>query len=89
LVVVGGEVTTKAYIDVEDSCKNTIKKIGYTKAEYKFDSESCGVLNSIHSQSPDIAMGVDTGGAGDQGIMFGYACNQTPEVNANANCLCA
>ncbi len=79
LVVVGGEVTTEAYIDVEKVVRDTIKKIGYTKADYKFDSESCGVLNSIHSQSPDIAMGVDTGGAGDQGIMFGYACNQTPE----------
>jgi S-adenosylmethionine synthetase len=80
LVVVGGEVTTKAYIDVEDVVRNTIRKIGYTKAEYKFDSESCGVLNALHSQSPDIAMGVDTGGAGDQGLMFGYACNQTPEL---------
>ncbi|MBL1213824.1 MAG: methionine adenosyltransferase [Ignavibacteriae bacterium] len=80
LVIVGGEVTTKAYIDVETVVRDTIKKIGYTKAEYKFDSESCGVLNSIHSQSPDIAMGVDTGGAGDQGIMFGYACDQTPEL---------
>ncbi len=79
LVVVGGEVTTKAYIDVENVVRDTIRKIGYTKAEYKFDSESCGVLNAIHSQSPDIAMGVDTGGAGDQGIMFGYACDQTPE----------
>ena len=80
LVVVGGEVTTEAYVDVEKTVRDTIKKIGYTKAEYKFDSESCGVLNSIHSQSPDIAMGVDTGGAGDQGIMFGYACDQTPEL---------
>jgi S-adenosylmethionine synthetase len=79
LVVVGGEITTKAYIDVEKVVRQTIKKIGYTKAEYKFDSESCGIVNTIHSQSPDIAMGVDTGGAGDQGIMFGYACNQTPE----------
>jgi len=80
LVVVGGEITTKAYIDVEKVVRQTIKKIGYTKAEYKFDSESCGIVNTIHSQSPDIAMGVDTGGAGDQGIMFGYACNQTPEL---------
>ena len=80
LVVVGGEVTTEAYVDVEKTVRDTIKKIGYTKAEYKFDSESCGVLNSLHSQSPDIAMGVDTGGAGDQGIMFGYACDQTPEL---------
>jgi S-adenosylmethionine synthetase len=80
LVVVGGEVTTKSYIDIEKTVRDTIKKIGYTKAEYKFDSESCGVLNSIHSQSKDIARGVDTGGAGDQGIMFGYACDQTPEL---------
>lgn len=80
LVVVGGEVTTTAYVDIEKIVRKTIKEIGYTKAEYKFDSESCGVLNAIHSQSPDIAMGVDTGGAGDQGIMFGYACDQTPEL---------
>jgi S-adenosylmethionine synthetase len=80
LVVVGGEVTTSAYVDIEKVVRKTIKEIGYTKAEYKFDSESCGVLNAIHSQSPDIAMGVDTGGAGDQGIMFGYACDQTPEL---------
>ncbi len=79
LVVVGGEVTTTAYVDVHDIIRTTIKKIGYTKAEYKFDAESCGILNAIHSQSPDIAMGVDKGGAGDQGIMFGYACDQTPE----------
>ncbi len=80
LVVVGGEVTTSAYVDIEQVVRKTIKEIGYTKAEYKFDSESCGVLNAIHAQSPDIAMGVDTGGAGDQGIMFGYACDQTPEL---------
>ncbi|NJD23580.1 MAG: methionine adenosyltransferase [Melioribacter sp.] len=80
LVVVGGEVTTNAYIDVESVVRKTIRNIGYTKAEYKFDSESCGVLNAIHAQSPDIAIGVDTGGAGDQGLMFGYACDQTPEL---------
>jgi S-adenosylmethionine synthetase len=80
LAVVGGEVTTTAYVDIESVIRKTIREIGYTKAEYKFDSESCGVLNSIHSQSPDIAMGVDKGGAGDQGIMFGYACDQTPEL---------
>ncbi len=80
LVLVGGEVTTKAYIEVPDIVRKTVKDIGYTKADYKFDAESCSVLNAIHSQSPDIAMGVDKGGAGDQGLMFGYACDQTPEL---------
>ncbi|MDP2039197.1 MAG: methionine adenosyltransferase [Ignavibacteria bacterium] len=80
LVVVAGEVTTSAYVDVQAIVRKTIKEIGYTKAEYKFDADSCGILNALHSQSPDIAMGVDKGGAGDQGIMFGYACDQTPEL---------
>lgn len=80
LVLVGGEITTTAYIDVQEVVRRTVKNIGYTSADYKFDSESCSVLNAIHAQSPDIAMGVDTGGAGDQGIMFGYACDQTPEL---------
>jgi len=79
LVVVGGEITTTAWVDVPEIIRKTIRNIGYTKAAYRFDSDSCGVMNTIHSQSPDIAMGVDTGGAGDQGLMFGYATNQTPE----------
>jgi S-adenosylmethionine synthetase len=78
-VIVAGEVTTNAYIDIHEVVRETIREIGYTKAEYKFDADSCGILNAIHSQSADIAMGVDTGGAGDQGMMFGYANNETPE----------
>jgi S-adenosylmethionine synthetase len=80
LVLVGGEITTTAYIEVPDVVRETVRRIGYTSAEYKFDADSCSVLNAIHSQSPDIAMGVDKGGAGDQGLMFGYACDQTPEL---------
>jgi len=79
LVFVGGEITTGAYIEVQDIVRQVIRDIGYTRAEYRFDAESCSVLSSIHSQSPDIAQGVDKGGAGDQGMMFGYASNETPE----------
>ena len=79
LAVIGGEVTTKAYIDLQQIARSVINDIGYTKAEYMFDGNSCGVLNALHSQSGDIAQGVDTGGAGDQGMMFGYATNETPE----------
>jgi S-adenosylmethionine synthetase len=79
LAFVGGEITTKAYIEVPDLVRQVIRDIGYTKAEYRFDADSCSVISSIHSQSPDIARGVDTGGAGDQGMMFGYATSETPE----------
>jgi S-adenosylmethionine synthetase len=79
LALVGGEITTHAYIEVQDVVRQVIRDIGYTKAEYRFDADSCSVISAIHSQSPDIARGVDTGGAGDQGMMFGYAINETPE----------
>ena len=80
LALVGGEVTTKGYVDVQKIVRNVIKDIGYTEAGVGFDADSCSVLSAIHSQSPDIAQGVDTGGAGDQGMMFGYACTETPEL---------
>jgi S-adenosylmethionine synthetase len=80
LCVVAGEVTTTTYVDVPRIARGVIKSIGYTDAAYGFDAETCGVISTIQSQSPDIAMGVDTGGAGDQGLMFGYACDETPEL---------
>ena len=79
LAMVGGEITTQGYIEIQDLVRQVIRDIGYTKAEYRFDADSCSVISAIHSQSPDIARGVDTGGAGDQGMMFGYACSETPE----------
>jgi S-adenosylmethionine synthetase len=80
LALVGGEVTTKGYVDVQKIVRQVIKDIGYTEAGVGFDADSCSVLSAIHSQSSNIAQGVDTGGAGDQGMMFGYACTETPEL---------
>jgi S-adenosylmethionine synthetase len=80
LAVVAGEITTSAYVDFQDVVRGTINEIGYNRGKYGFDGETCAVLSSIHSQSPDIAMGVDTGGAGDQGLMFGFACTETEEL---------
>jgi S-adenosylmethionine synthetase len=80
ICAIAGEITTTATIDVPSIARKTIADIGYTDAAFGFDAKTCGVLNLIQTQSPDIAMGVDTGGAGDQGLMFGYACDETPEL---------
>jgi S-adenosylmethionine synthetase len=80
LAMISGEITTGTYVDFPSIVRSTIKEIGYTRAKYGFDSETCAVISSIDPQSPDIAQGVDTGGAGDQGLMFGFACRETPEL---------
>ncbi len=80
LAIIAGEITTSATIDYQHVVRHAIKDVGYTRAKFGFDSETCAVLSSIHEQSPDIAQGVDPGGAGDQGLMFGYACTETVEL---------
>jgi S-adenosylmethionine synthetase len=80
LVVVAGEITTSCYVDIPRIARDTIKQVGYTRAKFGFDYETCGVIVSLDEQSSDIAMGVDRLGAGDQGLMFGYACTETPEL---------
>jgi len=80
VVLVAGEMTTKATVDIPSLARETVREIGYTRAKYGFDCDTCASLTSIEKQSPEIAMGVDTGGAGDQGMMFGYACRETPEL---------
>ena len=80
LVVMAGEITTKAKVDYQQIARDAITDIGYTRGKYGFDAETCAVVSALHSQSPDISQGVDTGGAGDQGLMFGYACTETPEL---------
>ncbi|HYL08497.1 MAG TPA: methionine adenosyltransferase [Candidatus Udaeobacter sp.] len=80
LVMLVGEITTDCYVDIPRIIRQTVREVGYTRAKYGFDAETCGVITSIDEQSPDIAKGVDVGGAGDSGLMFGFACDETPEL---------
>src|SRR5207237_7249590 len=80
LVMVVGEITTDCYVDIPRIIRQTVRDVGYTRAKYGFDAETCGIIVSIDEQSPDIAQGVDVGGAGDSGLMFGFACDETPEL---------